>query len=380
MLKSVWVGGAALAVLFAPVARADGPAKAKEGPEPTGHRVIVQAVEGQPGGTIEVQVVPGKPKVVRMHKVLVRQPEGKKQPGAPGKAVELRVGDEKRRGVWLDVPKPPGVSDYWIGLECYSAEPALGAQLKLPEGQGLVIHHVAPDSPAAKAGLKQHDVVVKAGGKPVADVADLIEAVEAAKDKKLSLEIIREAKPKKIDVKPVKRPKEFFLGDRIRHFPLPAPGNPDFEALRKWYEQMKPGVRPPMQFRFFQPGMILPPGAPVHPPLPGNMSVAITKQGEEPAKIVVSKDGKKWEVTEKELDKLPKDVRPHVERMLGRIPPAGPGDLDFDIDVDIVPPTPVPDRQLKKELDQMHRQIEELRKAVEHVQDKTSKPKKPKSR
>ena len=346
MLKSVWAGSTVVALLSAAVAWADEPAEAKEGPEPTGHRVIVQAVEGQPGGTIKV--------------------------------IELREGDEKERSVWLDMPKPLKVSDYWIGLECYPAEPALGAQLKLPEGQGLVIHHVAPDSPAAKAGLKQHDVIVKAGAKPVSDVADLVEAVGSAKDKNLSLEIIREAKPKKIDVKPVKRPKEFFLGDRIRRFPLPAPGNPDWEALRKWYEQLKPGVGPPMQFRFFQPGVILPPGAPVHPPLPGNMSVAITKQGGAPARIVVSKDGKKWEVTEKELDKLPKDVRPHVERMLGRIPPAGPG--DFDIDVDIVPPTPVPDKQLKKQLDQMNRQIEELRKAVEQIQGKAGKPEKPKSR
>jgi hypothetical protein len=56
----------------------------------------------------------------------------------------------------------------------------------------------------------------------------------------------------------------------------------------------------------------------VAPPLPANMSVFISKEGDQPAKIVVKRGDQKWEVTEKELDKLPADVRPHVERMLGR--------------------------------------------------------------
>ena len=53
-------------------------------------------------------------------------------------------------------------------------------------------------------------------------------------------------------------------------------------------------------------------------PLPGDMNINITKAGNEPAKIVVNRGNEKWEVTEKELDKLPADVRPYVEQMLGR--------------------------------------------------------------
>ena len=48
------------------------------------------------------------------------------------------------------------------------------------------------------------------------------------------------------------------------------------------------------------------------------MSVAITKEGNEPAKITVQRGNDKWEITEKDLDKLPADVRPFVEQMLGR--------------------------------------------------------------
>ena len=47
------------------------------------------------------------------------------------------------------------------------------------------------------------------------------------------------------------------------------------------------------------------------------MSIVISKEGDQPAKIVVKRGDEKWEVTEKELDKLPADVRPHVEHMFG---------------------------------------------------------------
>ena len=60
-----------------------------------------------------------------------------------------------------------------------------------------------------------------------------------------------------------------------------------------------------------------------------DMTVTISKQGKEPAKITVKQGDKSWEVTEDDLDQLPEEVRPHVEPMLGRLVvplPAGVGD------------------------------------------------------
>lgn len=47
--------------------------------------------------------------------------------------------------------------------------------------------------------------------------------------------------------------------------------------------------------------------------LPEGMSVSVTKSGSEPARIVVKKGDQTWEVTDKELDKLPPDVRKAVD-------------------------------------------------------------------
>jgi len=49
----------------------------------------------------------------------------------------------------------------YLGVAVAPAGPALTSQLRLPEGQGLVVTVVEPDSPAGKAGLQQHDVITK---------------------------------------------------------------------------------------------------------------------------------------------------------------------------------------------------------------------------
>ncbi len=49
------------------------------------------------------------------------------------------------------------------------------------------------------------------------------------------------------------------------------------------------------------------------------MSVTINKEGNQPATITVQRGNDKWKVTEKDLDKLPADVRPFVDQMLGHV-------------------------------------------------------------
>ena len=77
---------------------------------------------------------------------------------------------------------------------------ALRSHLTLPEKQGLLVLSVPKDSPAAKAGVAQYDILLRVGGKPLADPRDLLAAVEAAKETKLKIDLIRGGKPKTIEV------------------------------------------------------------------------------------------------------------------------------------------------------------------------------------
>ena len=55
----------------------------------------------------------------------------------------------------------------WLGVEIGEITPENAKDLKLSATRGVVIQDVEPDSPAAKAGLKEHDVVLQYDGQTV---------------------------------------------------------------------------------------------------------------------------------------------------------------------------------------------------------------------
>jgi hypothetical protein len=76
----------------------------------------------------------------------------------------------------------------------------LTEQLDLPKGQGLVLREVLPDSAAAKAGLKRHDVLLELNGKPVPDqIPGLVKLMNDIKaDAKVDAVIVRKGKKETI--------------------------------------------------------------------------------------------------------------------------------------------------------------------------------------
>jgi|GEM_PF-6410096 len=49
----------------------------------------------------------------------------------------------------------------FLGVSCEPINEAIAAQLPLPKGVGLIVTHVAKDSPAQRVGIKVHDVLVQ---------------------------------------------------------------------------------------------------------------------------------------------------------------------------------------------------------------------------
>lgn len=280
----------------------------------------------------------------------------------------IRPGGQVARMILVqqaDEDRQPRASSHWLGIECFPLNGALRSQLGLAENAGLIIEQVVPDSPAAKAELKQYDVIVKAGDVEVASLADLMKAVDDAQDKELALEIIRGGKPMTVKAMPAARPES---QDVLRRIPTGAP-----DALRTWIEQFNRGEPGgPIRYRVFGPGAVLP-GA--DRKLPKGMSVSITRNGDEPAKITVKKGDQMWEVSEKELDKLPDDVRPHVERMLGRgvlALPGAPEGMSGPAPPAIAPPFRPEMRRFEggaeKQLQEMMEQLDRLRKQMDELQ------------
>jgi S1-C subfamily serine protease len=70
----------------------------------------------------------------------------------------------------------------------------------LPDTEGLLIHQVSEDSPAARAGLSSGDLIVAAAGQPVSGVDDLFDALKGAQGGALELRVVRGADERTVQV------------------------------------------------------------------------------------------------------------------------------------------------------------------------------------
>ena len=107
-----------------------------------------------------------------------------------------------------------------LGIRLERVPAVAGEQLGLDPNTGIVVTLVVAGSPAEKAGLKVHDIILEFGGKAVTDNTDeFINRVNAVKaGEKVDIVLLR--KGKKVDVKGVELPEA--KGFRLP--PQPAPG------------------------------------------------------------------------------------------------------------------------------------------------------------
>jgi serine protease Do len=104
--------------------------------------------------------------------------------------------------VWSFPHDLPSVYTTWrSGMLGIEAE-ALASQLAEYFGvqEGVLIRSVKPDSPAAKAGLRAGDVIIKAGDKRVGKPREVTEAIRSAKGGPLVFTIVRDKREMTVTV------------------------------------------------------------------------------------------------------------------------------------------------------------------------------------
>ena len=96
------------------------------------------------------------------------------------------------------------------GAESGQKQAYLGVTLNPgKDNQGVVIREVTPDSPAAKAGLKNGDEVLKLNGQTTRDVGDFIDSVSSHRaGAKISVTIRRDGKEQTINATLGERPQQ----------------------------------------------------------------------------------------------------------------------------------------------------------------------------
>jgi serine protease Do/serine protease DegQ len=89
-----------------------------------------------------------------------------------------------------------------LGVSVQDLTPDLARAFNIPANQGAVIAQVSPRSAAARAGLKEGDVVLSINGRPVRDGGSLRNAIGVLEvGEAVRLEVLRDGKPLTLDAK-----------------------------------------------------------------------------------------------------------------------------------------------------------------------------------
>lgn len=295
--------------------------------------------------------------------------------GVPGDVLVQRLEgelDAKERRVPL--PK------FWIGIQGDHVDETLRSQLGIEHG--ILVRGVMPDSPAAKAGVKTHDILLSVNDKALHEVPDLFDPIGASEGKPIKLTLLRAGKKESIEVQPETRPED------------QVPETAQQEVVVS--ETVGPFAAFPQPLRVF---FMNAPVAVDSVALPDDVTISITKQGKQPPKISVKRAGESWDVTPDKMDQLPPDLRPMVASMLQgsgsiRVQPPNPpvyapapfssrpnANGDYVVPAPYVQPFPGPHAPhppgqdgLKQDVEKLSREVEALRQAVEQLKETQAKP------
>jgi serine protease Do len=109
-----------------------------------------------------------------------------------------------------DIGQLPEVQDFsvmlddgasWLGVETQEVSSDFAKERKLPAERGVVLGKVISDSPAAKAGLKENDVISEVNGQRVEGTAQFRRMIrEIPAGRTVQLAILRDGQPQNISV------------------------------------------------------------------------------------------------------------------------------------------------------------------------------------
>ena len=229
---------------------------------------------------------------------------------APGATIRVGPDQPATTNQSREITIPPVHKQYRIGLLGGDVSDVLRAHLGL-EGVGVLVREVTPGGTAAKAGVKEHDILLSADGAPLASVEDLVNIVREAgpQQRPIALRLLRRGKEMTIRVKPeafTPGPAAVPLGaNRLgpAFGPGPAFGGDPFGA--------------PLEFRQFGPGFAINNGQQTVM-INGVTATVLTQNGQRT--ITAKKGDKTWQLDpqdEKALAQLPPDVRQVVDQALG---------------------------------------------------------------
>jgi serine protease Do len=171
-----------------------------------GTAALSLALIALPGTSAKTQT-PQDPRIARLQHQIAEL----KAQQAPARVITLEDSDIEDADI--EVQEAPGmVTDElkilldgegsgWLGVETREVTSEVAKELKLPTERGVVLGKIVPDSPAAKAGLKENDVVTEINGQRVEGAAQFRRMVhEIPAGRSIQLSVWREGHSQTLSV------------------------------------------------------------------------------------------------------------------------------------------------------------------------------------
>ena len=112
------------------------------------------------------------------------------------------------RQVLEGIVKDGQVTRGWLGVEPTEITPEMAETFGLKQTQGVIITGVLQDGPAAKAGIKPGDVLLRVAGKDIQNVGELLTHIASLPPgQQVKVELARRNAAMTLDVTPAQRPK-----------------------------------------------------------------------------------------------------------------------------------------------------------------------------
>ncbi|MDO4628593.1 MAG: PDZ domain-containing protein [Planctomycetia bacterium] len=255
---------------------------------------------------------------------------------------------------------------YWVGTMIGPVPEVILAHVSegmIPEGKGVCVMDVVPDSPAEKGGLKKFDVVVKVNGNAV-NGEEFVKLIKNSDGKKIACEVLRGGKVQTIDVTPAERPEAqafqvprgqripFGFGQQLPPMGDVMPGMPKMEGIegmldmedafpedfpipqdvRDMLKKQRENMRQGFQLQPMVPQMgenmnsqtkieMTPEGTVTTRTMTSSengdtLTVSVRKKNDEPGKVLVEWNDEAYEATEDNLEEIPETIRPRVKKFL----------------------------------------------------------------
>jgi serine protease Do len=122
-------------------------------------------------------------------------------PSGGNVGIGFSIPADMAKGVVQQIVQTGTVSRGWLGVSIAPVTPDIAASLKLAEAKGAMVNLVTDGSPAAKAGVREGDVILSYGEQPINSVRDLTRAVaDTRAGDNRDLKIIRDGRQQTVKV------------------------------------------------------------------------------------------------------------------------------------------------------------------------------------